>query len=530
MQQYDKYIGDYITKSDVDTTDWGALMLSVLESVDASDFSKAADYKKYVNKVDALADAYEEATTVGMVETAEQGMYDLLTTSVSNTSGSKTDLAATINSLYFNVKTAPATYETAWKTAGNAQYVNFTYYYATRVGEDGNGAAHYSLYPQADYAETGNSITVYTGNKGEYTGTATDEYEWFLNVYELAAAMKNTTKVPQGALDAINEALEDAVADLSVTKTAYNATVAAKEDMMDKVAESIKEESDYAAAYYNMYTAAVDYAETAEGEYQNRVARAIVGISGDSLTWQGTQVTITKNDITSLKSAISDAKSALTAIKNSSDYSAAQVTALNKAIAAAQDVIDIYNGTEDAGINKVDTTKVGDKDEIVVSDITDAIAAIDSAINYSAVVMGWSKNSDGAWQYGEADGYVQSGWKQINSVWYYFENGVALQSTWKQIDGKWYYLNSNCGAAYGWAKVDGSWYYFGGDNAMKTGWVKVDGSWYYLNAGGKMVTGWAEVNGTWYYFSKESNALGQMLANTTTPDGYTVDANGALVD
>ena len=80
------------------------------------------------------------------------------------------------------------------------------------------------------------------------------------------------------------------------------------------------------------------------------------------------------------------------------------------------------------------------------------------------------------------------------------------------------------------AKIDGDWYYFKGNNAMKTGWEKVEGSWYYMNSSGKMVTGWCQINGTWYYFTKESNALGQMLANTTTPDGYKVDANGALVE
>ena len=61
---------------------------------------------------------------------------------------------------------------------------------------------------------------------------------------------------------------------------------------------------------------------------------------------------------------------------------------------------------------------------------------------------------------------------------------------------------------------------------MKTGWEKVDGNWYYMASSGKMVTGWCEIGGKWYYFSKESNALGQMLYSTTV-DGYTLDENGA---
>ena len=63
---------------------------------------------------------------------------------------------------------------------------------------------------------------------------------------------------------------------------------------------------------------------------------------------------------------------------------------------------------------------------------------------------------------------------------------------------------------------------------MRTGWLKKEGSWYYLASSGKMVTGWTQIDGKWYYFSKESNSLGQMAANTTV-DGYKVNADGVWV-
>ena len=60
---------------------------------------------------------------------------------------------------------------------------------------------------------------------------------------------------------------------------------------------------------------------------------------------------------------------------------------------------------------------------------------------------------------------------------------------------------------------------------MQTGWVQDNGTWYYLNGSGAMQTGWFEVNGKWYY----ANRSGALLTNTTTPDGYRVNANGEWV-
>ena len=77
---------------------------------------------------------------------------------------------------------------------------------------------------------------------------------------------------------------------------------------------------------------------------------------------------------------------------------------------------------------------------------------------------------------------------------------------------------------------------------------KPDGQTYYLYSNGEMATGWKQIESKWYYFSPVSTAAGAwvqdeslkwvydptkagtptgaMLKNTTTPDGYTVDANG----
>ena len=539
MQQYNKYIGNYISKDEVASDDWGDLLLTVLNGASEDNFKKAADYKKYARKVEDLEDAYKDATTSAQIEKAEKAMYELLnSTPYTASTVSKADLNTTIEGLYFNVGSAPATYTTAPSTqSNNVDYTNYNYYVATSKVTSGvyqftttYSRGYYSLYPMADYA-SGHKVAVYAGNKGaeDYTGSyATEEYEWFWNVYQLANNMNASNKY-QGAINAVNEALNKAVDKLNVTTSPYATETSAKDEMVKNYAGKI--ESDYNAGYYAKYVQANNFADKAEGKYQTRIAREIAGVAGEALTYQGTQVTVTKNDMKTVETAIKNGNAALKSIKESKDYSAAQVNALNKAIADAQKLVDLYEGSyatkaADQSVNKAYTTLVGDKDQMVKSDLTAAIKAIDSAINYSNVVMGWSKNDAGKWQYGTKDGYLSNGWNKVGATWYYFNaDGTAKQSEWFQENGKWYYFNSNCGAAYNWCKVDGNWYYFNGDNAMRTGWLKKEGSWYYLASSGKMVTGWTQIDGKWYYFSKGENSLGQMLANTTV-DGYKLDANG----
>lgn len=56
-------------------------------------------------------------------------------------------------------------------------------------------------------------------------------------------------------------------------------------------------------------------------------------------------------------------------------------------------------------------------------------------------------------------------------------------------------------------------------------WQQIDGSWYFFDENGYRKTGWALLNAKWYYFDEN----GAMLANTVTPDGRQVGADGALI-
>ena len=51
--------------------------------------------------------------------------------------------------------------------------------------------------------------------------------------------------------------------------------------------------------------------------------------------------------------------------------------------------------------------------------------------------------------------------------------------------------------------------------------------WYYFGADGYVMSGWQWINGKCYYLEPAAGKnFGHMYENTTTPDGYTVNANG----
>ena len=144
----------------------------------------------------------------------------------------------------------------------------------------------------------------------------------------------------------------------------------------------------------------------------------------------------------------------------------------------------------------------------------------------NSVVEGWRKK-DGHWLNQLENGsHIVNEWKQINGTWYRFDNLGLMQTGWIKENGTWYYLNKSGAMQTGWVKENGTWYYLNDSGAMQTGWVKENGTWYYLNQSGSMETGWFTVSDKWYY----ANESGALAINTTTPDGYTVNADGEWVE
>ena len=116
---------------------------------------------------------------------------------------------------------------------------------------------------------------------------------------------------------------------------------------------------------------------------------------------------------------------------------------------------------------------------------------------------------------------TSSGWQQNGGNWSYYEDNSAV-TDWKKINGTWYYFDGNGIMTTNWQKVSGAWYYMDNSGAMQTDWKKISNAWYYFNADGVMQENrWV---GDYYLGSS-----GAMLVNTTTPDGYRVDASGKWI-
>ena len=137
---------------------------------------------------------------------------------------------------------------------------------------------------------------------------------------------------------------------------------------------------------------------------------------------------------------------------------------------------------------------------------------------------------------------------KLDSVAEYYPEAAAVKTGWQEENGKKFYYNANGQKVSGWQKIGVAWYWFAADGVMATNqWITDQGT-YWVNGSGIMVSNnWIQVKGSWYYLLGDGRRAenrwvyardkkwyylgksGVMLTNTTTPDGYRVDKNGAWV-
>ena len=141
------------------------------------------------------------------------------------------------------------------------------------------------------------------------------------------------------------------------------------------------------------------------------------------------------------------------------------------------------------------------------------------------VKAGFKKDEAGT-KYQKANGsFAKDEWEPVNGTWYHFDEKGYMQTGWLNLDGTWYYLNADGSMAKDtWI---GTYYVDGSGSWVIEGWQNNGYGWWYQRANGTYPNSeWEIINGIWYYFDEN----GYMLADTTTPDGYYVDVNGAWVN
>ena len=140
------------------------------------------------------------------------------------------------------------------------------------------------------------------------------------------------------------------------------------------------------------------------------------------------------------------------------------------------------------------------------------------------VKAGWKKDEKGT-KYQRANGsFAKDEWEPVNGIWYHFDENGYMQTGWLNLDGTWYYLNDDGSMAKDtWI---GTYYVDASGSWVVEGWQNNGYGWWYQRANGTYPHNeWEIINGIWYYFDEN----GYMLADTTTPDGYYVDENGAWI-
>ena len=140
--------------------------------------------------------------------------------------------------------------------------------------------------------------------------------------------------------------------------------------------------------------------------------------------------------------------------------------------------------------------------------------------------------------YFDEDGWMVTGWQQIDEKWYYFRSWGGMQYDavfGVEKDGitDYYYADKNgVMASDEWLKINGEWYYFRDWGARLYNAFHDDGeNIFYLKADGRMAHDeWLQINGKWYYFRSWGAAYrNELFTDPSDGNVYFGDSDGSMV-
>ena len=466
MQQYNEIS---VLLDYADTTDESEEIdryLEVLNAREEADFKTSYDYKSFDAAYTKVLEDYEDATTPAKLQ----------------------EYAAKLNTLVF--------VNTAGKSAG--------------VDKS-------SLKDTINMAKDYVGDTDYGYNSTE--SKKSDEYVYFEEILAEANRVytRSATYSYQSTVDAYVDYLTAAIDGLDPNSAVKDWAVLRLETAVEE-AEALVE---------------TDYTTSSWKKLQTALEAAQKGLETSNLS---------TTRATALAEALEDASEVASGALVVKAVPSATRVALKDALEAAQDLMDEMTDTASGNQLLGLSTAINDAEDLfttssysslktgtLISKVEAATAALEEAMTLAQHPQGWYQDENGTWFYGVGtENYT--GWLELNGRTYFLkDDGSMAANTWVKTEaGYWYYLNASGAMMHdGWAKINDTWYFFKNFGGMAEGWVKDGNTWYYLTPGsGAMVSnGWSLINGKYYYFTES----GAMLANTTTPDGYKVDASGAWV-
>ncbi len=132
--------------------------------------------------------------------------------------------------------------------------------------------------------------------------------------------------------------------------------------------------------------------------------------------------------------------------------------------------------------------------------------------------------------YFNEQGFLQSGWLELNGVTYYFnpaDSGKLYRGWLTDATGTYYLDATDAHRTTGLAAIDGAVYYFNEAGQMQVGLQTINGAVYYFGADGKMLTGFQTIGTSMYYFGADGVMVKGLIQAT---DGvYYAGTDGAIV-
>ena len=469
VAKYNEMADELYYADTTDVEDWIGLYMDVLDARSEADYKNASDYNRfYADYLDIQAD-YEDETSLGKLTAYRNELKALITASTGTSAGvDKTALKDAID-----------------------------------VAKE---------YEEDEYDKS-------------------DDWDYFEKILAEAEVVEGKSKTYsyQSTVDAYTELLTEAIALLDPDSASKDWAILRLETAVSDGLERV--ETDYSTSSWNKFSDLLDRGQSlldasntstsmmtkVAGQLEAAMTYKTSDDGAANVTFSLSPKTVPATTKRELQNTLEEAKELLDSMTESA--SGNQLLGLSTAI---NDAEDLFSDADCKNLNK------SDDNFALISQVEAATAALEEAMTLAQHPQGWYQDDKGTWFYGVGtENYT--GWLELNGRTYFLkDDGSMAANTWVKTDaGYWYYLNASGAMMHdGWAKINDTWYYFKNFGGMAEGWVKDGNTWYYLQPGsGKMVTGWNLINGKYYYF----DASGAMLANTTTPDGYKVDASGAWV-